>query len=119
MIRKTKHQKTTRVAREKASALRRESAETKLQVSILKNDAHVESLIRELGELIEDAQRQVAVTANAALTTLYWQVGRVQTRTFLETAIPGVESVVGPPPPRTRRNCNRVLPVRRAHFDRR
>jgi len=76
MIRKTKRQKTTRVAREKVSALRRESAETKLRVSILKNDAHVESLIRELGELIEDAQRQVAVTTNAALTTLYWQVGR-------------------------------------------
>ena len=76
MIRKTKRQKTTRVAREKVSALRRESAETKLRVSILKNDVHVESLIRELGELIEDAQRQVAVTANAALTTLYWQVGR-------------------------------------------
>jgi len=76
MIRKTKRQKTTRVAREKVSALRRESAETKLRVSILKNDVYVESLIRELGELIEDAQRQVAVTANAALTTLYWQVGR-------------------------------------------
>ena len=25
---------------------------------------------------VEDAQCQVAVTANAALTTLYWQVGR-------------------------------------------
>jgi hypothetical protein len=69
MIRKTKRQKTTRVLREKVSALRRESAETKLRVAILKNDVYVESLIRELGELIEDAQLQVAVTANAALTT--------------------------------------------------
>jgi predicted nuclease of restriction endonuclease-like (RecB) superfamily len=45
-------------------------------MNILHNDVYVESLIRELGELIENAQRQVAVTANAALTTLYWQVGR-------------------------------------------
>jgi hypothetical protein len=58
----------------KKSPQRRESAETKLRVSILKSDVYVESLIRELGQLIEDAQRQVAVTANAALTTLYWQV---------------------------------------------
>ena len=76
MIRKTKHQKATRVAREKVSALRRQSARTKIRMNILHNDVYVESLIRELGELIENAQRQVAVTANAALTTLYWQVGR-------------------------------------------
>jgi predicted nuclease of restriction endonuclease-like (RecB) superfamily len=76
MIRKTKRQKATRVAREKVSALRRQSARTKIRMNILHNDVYVESLIRELGELIENAQRQVAVTANAALTTLYWQVGR-------------------------------------------
>jgi len=35
-------------------------------MNILHNDVYVESLIRELGELIENAQRQVAVTANAA-----------------------------------------------------
>lgn len=50
MLRKTKRQKTTRVAREKVSALRRESAGTHLRVSILKNDVYVESLIRELGQ---------------------------------------------------------------------
>ena len=76
MIRKTKRTKTARAAREKVSALRRQPTETKLRVSVLTNDTYVKSLILELGELIEDAQRQVAVTANAALTTLYWQVGR-------------------------------------------
>lgn len=33
-------------------------------------------LVRDLGALIDDAQRGVAVTANAALTTLYWQIGQ-------------------------------------------
>src|SRR5215472_2352457 len=76
MIRKSKRQKNTRVARENVSALRRESTQTKLRLSVPTNVAYVESLLRELGKLIDDAQRQVAVTANAALTTLYWQVGR-------------------------------------------
>jgi hypothetical protein len=76
MIKKTKRPKSASTARAKVSALRRESAETKLGVSALKNDAYVESLIRDLGEMIEAARRQVAITANAALTTLYWQVGR-------------------------------------------
>ena len=76
MIRKTKRTRTASAVREKVSALRRQPAETQLRVSVLTNDVYVGSLIRELGELIEDAQRQVAVTANAALTTLYWQVGR-------------------------------------------
>lgn len=42
--------------------------------------AHVESLVatlvHDLGKMIEAARKQVAVAANAALTTLYWQVGR-------------------------------------------
>jgi predicted nuclease of restriction endonuclease-like (RecB) superfamily len=76
MIRKTKRTKTAKAVREKVSALRRQPAETQLRVSVLTNNVHVGSLIRELGELIEDAQRQVAITANAALTTLYWEVGR-------------------------------------------
>jgi DUF1016 N-terminal domain len=76
MIRKTKRPKTARPAREKVSAVRRQSTETKLPESALTNDAYVKALILELGELIEDAQREVAVTANAALTTLYWEVGR-------------------------------------------
>ncbi len=32
--------------------------------------------MRELGQLIGAARHQVAATANAALTTLYWQIGR-------------------------------------------
>lgn len=37
-------------------------------------------LVRELGEMIDAARGQVAVAANAALTTLYWQLGhRVRT----------------------------------------
>ena len=66
MIRKTKRPKTARTAREKVSAVRRQSTETKLPESALTNDACVKALILELGELIEDAQREVAVTANAA-----------------------------------------------------
>jgi len=47
-----------------------------VRVNISTNDAYVELLIRDLGEMIEGARHQVAIAANAALTTLYWQVGR-------------------------------------------
>ena len=40
----------------------------------------LESLVRDLGQMIETARHQAAVAANASLTTLYWQVGqRVRT----------------------------------------
>jgi hypothetical protein len=40
----------------------------------------VVTLIRDLGQMIESARGQIAVAANAALTTLYWQLGyRVRT----------------------------------------
>lgn len=43
-------------------------------------DTHVVTLVHDLGQLIEAARKQVAVAANAALTTLYWQLGqRVRT----------------------------------------
>jgi len=32
--------------------------------------------VRDLGSLIDSARKQVAVAANAALTTLYWEIGR-------------------------------------------
>lgn len=35
----------------------------------------VSTLVRDLGQMIESARRQVAAAANAALTTLYWQLG--------------------------------------------
>ena len=39
-------------------------------------DAEVTALVRDMGAMIEGARKQVAVAANAALTTLYWQLGR-------------------------------------------
>ncbi len=44
------------------------------------DDSRVSTLVRDLGELIDAARQQVTVAANAALTTLYWQLGhRVRT----------------------------------------
>ena len=34
-----------------------------------------EALISDIGRMIETARSQVAQTTNAALTTLYWQIG--------------------------------------------
>jgi hypothetical protein len=76
MTARTKRPKTTRAAREKVRAPRRQSTDTKVRVNISTNDAYVELLIRDLGEMIEGARHQVAIAANASLTTLYWQVGR-------------------------------------------
>ena len=46
----------------------------------LPDDAEVAALALDLGKMIEAAWQQVAVAANAALTTLYWQLGhRVRT----------------------------------------
>lgn len=39
-------------------------------------EAEVSTLVRDLGSMIDAARKQVAVAANAALTTLYWQLGR-------------------------------------------
>lgn len=40
----------------------------------------VSALVRELGSMIDLARKQVAIAANAALTTLYWELGhRVRT----------------------------------------
>ncbi|MEA3179642.1 MAG: hypothetical protein QOI59_3165 [Gammaproteobacteria bacterium] len=44
------------------------------------NNADVDTLVHDLGQMIEAARHHVAATANASLTTLYWQVGhRVRT----------------------------------------
>ena len=43
---------------------------------IVEGDLQVSALVHDLGQMIESARRQVAVAANAALTTLYWQLGR-------------------------------------------
>jgi DUF1016 N-terminal domain len=50
--------------------------EIKERAHVLANDVHVESLVHDVGQMIEAAQRQVATAANASLTTLHWQVGR-------------------------------------------
>ena len=40
----------------------------------------VSALVRDLGSMIDLARKQVAIAANAALTTLYWELGhRVRT----------------------------------------
>jgi hypothetical protein len=47
---------------------------------VLPADAEVTALALDLGKMIESARQQVAQTANAGLTTLYWQLGhRVRT----------------------------------------
>jgi hypothetical protein len=44
------------------------------------DQSQVGALVRELGHMIEAARQEVAVTANAALTSLDWQLGhRVRT----------------------------------------
>lgn len=49
-------------------------------VSGIEVEADVALLVRELGAMIDAARKQVSVTANAALVTLYWQIGnRVRT----------------------------------------
>lgn len=39
------------------------------------DDATLTTLVTDLGRLIDGARQQAAVAANAALTTLYWQIG--------------------------------------------
>jgi predicted nuclease of restriction endonuclease-like (RecB) superfamily len=69
-----------KMSSEKVSASPRQSAVVKEGSNALVNDADVETLVHDLGQMIEAARRHVAVAANAALTTLYWQVGhRVST----------------------------------------
>ena len=38
----------------------------------------LESLVGEIKTLIEQSRQQVAVTVNATMTILYWQIGRGQ-----------------------------------------
>jgi predicted nuclease of restriction endonuclease-like (RecB) superfamily len=67
----------------KVAAVRRQSlgaAGKARRHSGVEIEADVVRLVNELGVMIDAARQQVAVTANAALTTLYWQIGhRVQT----------------------------------------
>jgi predicted nuclease of restriction endonuclease-like (RecB) superfamily len=50
------------------------------QISRVHVETDVVLLVREFGAMIDAARKQVSVTANAALVTLYWQIGhRVRT----------------------------------------
>lgn len=52
------------------------AAMTRPRVPGVHVEADVTILVREIGALITSARRQVSVTANAALVTLCWQIGR-------------------------------------------
>lgn len=56
----------------------------RLAVSAQSRDG-VSDLVRDLGALIDSTRRGVAVTANAALTTLYWQIGTRVHREILQS----------------------------------
>ena len=73
---------TRRNQRKRAPKQRSEApVAPRLQVRKQPADASVSQLVLDLGRMIELARQQVAQTANAALTTLYWQLGkRVQTQ---------------------------------------
>ncbi len=58
----------------------RQSRSARQKRSGLEIDTDVALLVDELGAMIDAARKQVAVTANAGLVTLYWQMGyRVRT----------------------------------------
>lgn len=87
---KTARKKTPKAKREKVSAVRRQSTSAlaswthadrgSLKESVLPTDTEVTALALDLGRMIEAARQRLAHTANAALTTLYWQLGeRVRT----------------------------------------
>jgi predicted nuclease of restriction endonuclease-like (RecB) superfamily len=57
----------------------------KAPVSTANLEYDVAPLVRDIGEMIDAARKQVSVTANAALTGLYWQIGqRVHTKVLDE-----------------------------------
>jgi len=69
----TQMRPTASVGGKVSTALREPSALAAL--SAAPDDAQVAALLRDLEQMIEAARQQVAVAANAALTTLHWQIG--------------------------------------------
>jgi predicted nuclease of restriction endonuclease-like (RecB) superfamily len=66
----------------KVAAALRESARSQAAATLgsTPGEVDVRALVRDLGMLIDTAREQVAVTANARLTMLYWQIGyRIRT----------------------------------------
>jgi predicted nuclease of restriction endonuclease-like (RecB) superfamily len=72
---KARHVRAAAADRKVSAALRQASA-----LTAPPDDRALAVLVRDLGQMIDGARQQVAVAANAALTTLYWQLGeRVRT----------------------------------------
>lgn len=81
---KTRHRrrgtKKSKASTKNLSDVRRQSAGPARPSTPLPDEREVAALASDLGRMIDAARRQVAVAANAALTTLYWQLGhRVRT----------------------------------------
>ncbi|MFZ3115074.1 MAG: DUF1016 N-terminal domain-containing protein [Syntrophales bacterium] len=55
----------------------------------------LESLVGEIKTLIEQSRQQVAVTVNATMTMLYWQIGRRINQEVLKE-IPFIKSNIRP-----------------------
>ena len=81
---KRESKKSTKTGTKKVAVVERQSPETQnesvdktlswaLQES---GEIEVSMLVSDLGSMIDAARKQAAVAANAALTTLYWQIGR-------------------------------------------
>lgn len=79
---KPPRKKSAKTGAKKASpAVRPPPAATHASTLPAPDGAQVEALVHDLGQMIDAARKQVAVAANAALTTLYWQLGhRVRTQ---------------------------------------
>jgi predicted nuclease of restriction endonuclease-like (RecB) superfamily len=68
------------VSRQAPGALVEHAKKARSRASRELGEVEVSTLVHDLGSMIEAARKQVAVAANAALTTLYWQMGhRVRT----------------------------------------
>ena len=77
---KPERKKPTKMASVKVSAPQRSSTAQGQRSKERTDDVQVDVLVRDLGKMIEAARQQIAGTANAMLTTLYWQIGcRVRT----------------------------------------
>lgn len=83
---KTKHPKAGGTKKVAAPLRRAPGAPTEKAVARVSGPrVEVSALVRDLGAMIDAARKQVAGAANAALTTLYWQLGhRVRTEVLEE-----------------------------------
>jgi predicted nuclease of restriction endonuclease-like (RecB) superfamily len=72
--------KVAAVSRPSPGALAEHAEKARSRASRESGELEVSTLVRDLGSMIEEARNQVAAAANAALTSLYWQMGyRVRT----------------------------------------